>query len=116
MNDVPEDRDSIRSAEAYGCAGEAQALRIWQRLVQEPGVAVEEAILGAVRFVRNDDDVIGCRQHRMAGLAPLFLQPELLDGGEHHLAAAVPQQLTQVIHGCRVMYWTNQGFDQYELV
>ena len=86
-------------------SGEADERRIRQGIAQVAGEPVghlaglfihlaAESILAAVRFIRDDDNVLPRAQlgHR---LAPF--RHELVDGGEHHAAAGPVQQLAQML-------------------
>ena len=56
--------------------------------------AVDHAILGAVGFVGDDDDVLACRERRQIGV---FLRQKLLDRGEDHAAAGDGEQFAELV-------------------
>lgn len=58
------------------------------------GIAIDEVVLAAVRFVGDDDDIPAIGQDRMP-IALLF-RHELVDGREHHTACLHRQDLAQV--------------------
>jgi hypothetical protein len=79
-----------------------------QRVAHVPGVAVDDVVLAAVRFVGDHDDVAALRERRVpaclalpdrqAGgrqVAPL-LREELVDGREDQAAGCHREQLAQV--------------------
>ena len=94
-NVVAEDRPRVRVRLLDGRAGEADERRIRQGIAQVAGEAVghlarlfihlaAEPILAAVRFIRDDDNVLPRAQlgHRLA-----LFRHEFVNGREHHAAA-----------------------------
>jgi hypothetical protein len=93
---IAKDRPRVRVRLLDGRAGEADERRIGQGIAQVAGEAIghlagllihlaAEAILAAVRFIRDHDNVLPCAQlgHRLA-----LFRHEFMNGREHNAAFA----------------------------
>ena len=67
---------------------------VGQRVAHVAGEAVDEIVLAAMGFIRNDHDVAALGECR-EGIA-LFLREEFLDGGEHHPSGSDREPAAQV--------------------
>ena len=114
VDDVPEDFYRIRPREADRRPRKAEPPGVRQRLGQVARVALQKAILRAVRLVGNDDDVVAQRQHRMRQL--FFLQAELLNRCENHFSALRLQQPAQILDAFRLFHRTHQRPRRREFV
>lgn len=95
VNHIAEDRHRIGPAQTDRRAGEARPQRVRQRLGQIAREAFFEAILRAMRFIGNQDEVAARGQLGMIDLAGP--QAEFFDGGEDDGAAFGLQEIAQVI-------------------
>jgi hypothetical protein len=90
VDHIAEHGHRIGRREADRRAREADPPSVGQCLVQIPGETRLEAVLGPVRLVGDDDDVLPRREDGVLELALLALEPELLDGRNDNLAPFGP--------------------------
>ena len=75
---IAKDRARVRIFQLNRRAGKTDERSIRQGVAHVPGKAVNKVILGAMRFVGNDDDVASFGKRRIN--QPLLLREELLHG------------------------------------
>ena len=78
------------------------------------GEPFSEAVLAAVGFIGDDDDVAAFRKHRVDGL--VLGQLEFLDRGENDLTALAPKEGAEFFNGICVFNVADEGFYRDELL
>src|SRR5687768_10452182 len=108
---VPERRSCVGAGgflvgQLDGCTGETNKRCVWQRVTQVTRKAVDEIVLRAMRFIRDDHNVAALRQSRMA--ITFFFWQELLNRREDHTAGIDREFLTQVGTISGLYWWLTQ--------